>query len=190
MFWAKFSWKIFLSALLQIVEKQKQEKTYDEAAKPRCVFRLIIKVAKQGKKSPKNSCSTALKGKKTALNGFFCKEKRISSIFREKSLDFFAPCHYNYLCYFVLSNKYKPLPDGGWEGYRWLKSESKTTNLWRAHSDALRSSAQERALFRKFARERLTKSLPLSARRSPKQLASASTNNQTWRSGLFARFFV
>ena len=114
-----------------------------------------------------------------ALNGFFCKEKRISSIFREKSLDFFAPCHYNYLCYFVLSNKYKPLPDGGWEGYRWLKSESKTTNLWRAHSDALRSSAQERALFRKFARERLTKSLPLSARRSPKQLASASTNNQT-----------
>jgi len=48
---------------LQIVEKQKQEKTYDKAEKPRCVFRLIIKVAKQGKRSPKNSCSTALKGK-------------------------------------------------------------------------------------------------------------------------------
>ena len=42
---------------------QKQEKTYDKAAKPRCVFHLIIKVAKQGKRSPKNSCSTALKGK-------------------------------------------------------------------------------------------------------------------------------
>lgn len=63
MFWAKFSWKIFLSAFLQIVEKQKQEKTYDKAAKSRCVFCLIIKVAKQGKRSPKNSCSTALKGK-------------------------------------------------------------------------------------------------------------------------------
>jgi hypothetical protein len=48
---------------LQIAEKQKQEKTYDKAAKPRCVFHLIIKVAKQGKRSPKNSCSTALKGK-------------------------------------------------------------------------------------------------------------------------------
>lgn len=52
MFWAKFSWKIFLSALLQIAEKQKQEKTYDKAAKPCCVFCLIIKVAKQGKRSP------------------------------------------------------------------------------------------------------------------------------------------
>lgn len=63
MFWAKFSLKIFLSAFLQIVEKQKQEKTYDKAAKPRCVFCLIIKVANQGKRSPKNSCNTALKGK-------------------------------------------------------------------------------------------------------------------------------
>lgn len=59
----KIQLKIFLSALLQIAEKQKQEKTYDKAAKPRCVFCLIIKVAKQGKRSPKNSCSTALKGK-------------------------------------------------------------------------------------------------------------------------------
>ena len=41
----------------------RKAKTYDKAAKPRCVFRRIIKVAKQGKRSPKNSCSTALKGK-------------------------------------------------------------------------------------------------------------------------------
>lgn len=59
----KIQLKIFPSAFLQIAEKQKQEKTYDKAAKPRCVFRRIIKVAKQGKRSPKNSCSTALKGK-------------------------------------------------------------------------------------------------------------------------------
>lgn len=59
----KIQLKNFPISTLQIVEKQKQEKTYDKAEKPRCVFRLIIKVAKQGKRSPKNSCSTALKGK-------------------------------------------------------------------------------------------------------------------------------
>ena len=59
----KIQLKNFPISVLQIVEKQKQEKTYDKAAKPRCVFCLIIKIAKQGKRSPKNSCSTALKGK-------------------------------------------------------------------------------------------------------------------------------
>ena len=64
----------------------------------------------------------------------------------EKGLDIFCPGNYNYLCYFVrmlITNT--PLPDGGWEGYRWLKSESKTTSLWKARSDASRSSAPERA---------------------------------------------
>ncbi len=59
----KIQLKNFPISIFADSEKQKQEKTYDKAAKPRRVFRLIIKVAKQGKRSPKNSCSTALKGK-------------------------------------------------------------------------------------------------------------------------------
>ena len=46
----KFSYQHFL----QIVEKQKtRKKPMTKAAKPRCVFRRIIKIAKQGKRNPK-----------------------------------------------------------------------------------------------------------------------------------------
>lgn len=59
----KIQLKNFPISIFADCRKAKTRKTYDKAAKPRCVFRLIIKVAKQGKRSPKNSCSTALKGK-------------------------------------------------------------------------------------------------------------------------------
>jgi hypothetical protein len=64
---------------LQIAEKQKQEKTYDKAAKPRCVFRLITKIAKQGEEKPQKLVQHRFKRQ---ING----PKRI---FLQRETDFF-----------------------------------------------------------------------------------------------------